>query len=167
MSRDQIFRQSLITIALGLAPALFPLGVAAAQESGDRSVLRARLEQLEARSRIRVQTPEGDRVIGTLTQIAGDSVRLATGEGDRTIPLPRIDAFWTRGRAILPGALIGGAVGLGVGVFYGLVIAALEETTDKDYAGRAAVVGLLGGLGGAVVGGVIGAAIPTWKQRFP
>ena len=143
---------------------------ASAQESADAGRLAA-VRGIDTGDYVRLQLESGPRVEG---QLAVDNATSVTVSKDGVpvveVPIPDIDGLWVRGRATGRGALIGGGVGLAAGVVFGLLIAedfwALAEN-DGSTAGLALSTGAIGGVGGALLGGLIGFAIPRWSQRFP
>jgi hypothetical protein len=142
----------------------------AAQEPPARvpvpSLLEIRLHQVKGASRLRIEDRAGQRVSGIFAGLGDGGLAVTTSTGLATIPLTEIQGIWIRRRSTAIGAIAGGAVGVGLGVLYGLAAAGLCEC-ETSSAGAAALGGLLAGAGGAVVGGAIGAAIPRWSRKWP
>lgn len=150
---------------------LRPAG-AAAQAPRQDSV-RSAVFELERGTTIRLSSDRGV-VEGTLTRVDGDG--LVLGPDPHVYGLAAVDTLWVRGRATRKGALIGGiAGGVGGGLFggfLGLVSEALceYECPDGDflhYAGWVAGTGLVGTIGGAGLGALIGSAFPRWHRKYP
>lgn len=115
---------------------------------------------------VRVAMPGGGRVAGQVTASGDDGFTLATPGGERRFAaLP--DTLWTRGRAVVPGVLVGGIAGVGAGILLGLFANAICEYECGSAAGSAAAGALLVGAGGAALGALVGAAIPRWQRRVP
>jgi hypothetical protein len=115
---------------------------------------------------VRVAMPGEGRAAGQVTVSGDDGFTLATPGGERHFAaLP--DTLWTRGRAVVPGVLVGGIAGVGAGILLGLFANAICEYECGSAAGDAAAGALLVGAGGAALGALVGAAIPRWQRRFP
>lgn len=115
---------------------------------------------------VRVTVPGDGRLAGDVTALDGGGFALALPGGARrfaTLP----DTLWTRERAVVPGAIVGGIAGVVGGIFVGLIGNALCEYDCGAPVGYAAAGGLLFGVGGAALGSLVGAAIPRWKRRVP
>jgi hypothetical protein len=114
---------------------------------------------------VRFAVPDLGRVQGYVSGVSGSHVALRTDGQSRFIPLAGIDTLWIRARATKAGAIVGGILGLGGGVFLGAIADALCESSCQ---GSATVsVGIVGTLAGAGVGALIGSAIPRWKKVYP
>jgi len=151
---------------LAFAMLAVPCAAARGQQPGVARLVELRLEQLRAMSRIRVETAEGGRFTGQLAGVSRGVVRLSMEADTTTVATAAVRRVWERRRSTKAGAIVGGAIGVGVGVFYGLVIAALDEN-DTSPAGIAALGGLVVGGAGALVGAAVGAAIPHWSSIYP
>jgi len=120
---------------------------------------------------VRVDVSQIGRVEGRFLVANGTTLTLARDDVPIQIRLPDIERLWVRGRATRKGAFIGAGVGVLVGIVGGLLISSVAcepiDGGDCTAAEVAAVTGLLGGAGGAVVGAAVGFAIPTWRLRFP
>jgi hypothetical protein len=115
---------------------------------------------------VRVAVPGDGRLAGDVTALDGGGFTLALPGGERRFPtLP--DTLWTRGRAVVPGAIVGGIAGVVGGIFVGLIGNALCEYDCGSPVSYAAAGGLLFGVGGAALGSLVGAAIPRWQRRVP
>jgi hypothetical protein len=115
---------------------------------------------------VRVAVPGEGRVSGDVLRVDAAGLTLDTDAGARTFAtLP--DTLWTRGRAVLPGTIVGGAAGIAGGILLGLVANALCEYDCGAEVGYAAAGGLLGGIAGAGLGALVGAGIPRWQRRLP
>ena len=115
---------------------------------------------------IRVAVPGEGRVTGDVTELSDGGVTLLTAAGPRRFAaLP--DTLWTRERALVGGAVVGGIAGVGGGILLGLVANALCEYDCGSSGGYAVAGGLLGGVAGAALGTLVGAGIPRWQRRQP
>jgi len=85
------------------------------------------------------------------------------------IPATTIDTLWTRGNAGVTGAIVGGLVLGALGVALGAAWAEDVRNTEPDVDKGAAmqIGGGVGLAGGALLGGLIGLAIPKWHRRYP
>jgi hypothetical protein len=82
------------------------------------------------------------------------------------VPATTIDTLWTRGSAVKTGAIVGALTGLALGVVAG---ATCNEWGEGDCPTDTAVLALGGiGLGGgALLGSLLGLAIPKWHRQYP
>lgn len=154
-------------VVLGLL--LLAQGYAAAQ-APDSSLVSA-VRALEIGRMVRLEASQLGRVQGRLLVVTDSSLTLAWLETSLPVRLPHVERLWVRGRATGTGALIGAGVGVVVGAVFGLLIGQVAcepvDGGDCTAAQVAAVTGLLGGAGGAVLGAAIGFAVPSWRLRFP
>jgi hypothetical protein len=114
---------------------------------------------------VRIQVPDFGRVQGNVGAVTPADLTLVTEEGSRTVHLAAVDTLWVRGRRTKLGAIIGGVVGLGGGVFLGLLAEALCENSCEGDA--VLTLGLLGTGTGALTGAIIGTAFPRWRRVHP
>ena len=121
------------------------------------------------------RTRVASRFEGAYLSYGPAGVTLAGQHGTYTIASDAVRALWTRGNSWKTGALVGGAIGgVALGVYVGLVadFAACDDQ-GPNCSTTGAVIGgsilgfVVGAAGGGLVGGVIGLAIPKWKQRYP
>lgn len=135
------------------------------------AVRRTVVEALETGQDVRVEVARGIRVQGRFAFRSDTAFTLARDEQATTIRLTEVERLWVRGRATGTGALVGAAVGLVAGAVYGGLIGqvACEPVDGGDCSpvAVAALVGLVGGAGGAAVGAGVGYLIPVWRMRFP
>ncbi len=130
------------------------------------SVVRAALARITPGKRIRLHTTGLGRLEGSFASLTDTTVTLGAAPATTSIALAGIDSLWQRGSATGSGALLGGLTG-------GILLGGLGAAVCSDYdcsggQGGAFVVGaFVGFAGGAVVGGLIGAAIPKWHRRVP
>lgn len=137
--------------------------------SADTSRLGPAIRQIEPDDRLRVRlTGAAADVEGRFAGAEGETLVLAGGLQQISVPYAEIDGLWTRGRSTVQGMWIGALGGLVIGAVYG---AAISEATCAESScttlGLAAATAGLGAAGGAALGALIGLAIPRWKQRFP
>jgi hypothetical protein len=80
------------------------------------------------------------------------------------IPATNIDTLWARGKATKTGALLGALLGAGIGIVVATQAVEEGETPGTEWIGAF-------GVGGALVGGslgaLIGSAFPRWNRRYP
>lgn len=124
------------------------------------------LLRLKPGTTLRVETTSLTRIEGRLLRTTGDTLFLSAQGSETVVPLPDLHVLWHRGRATKTGAIVGGLVGA---VGLSILFQALSGLSDEPGAGGSPVLWgvALGGAGGALVGGVIGAAIPKWHRRYP
>lgn len=114
---------------------------------------------------VRIQLPDLGRVQGTVGFLTATEMVLRTEAETRTVSLGAVDTLWVRGRNTKAGAIIGAIVGLGGGIFLGLLA---EGLCEYDCGGNVAVPVALVGMGaGALSGAVVGSAIPRWRRAYP
>lgn len=136
-----------------------PLWTAAAQGGPLDSASLARLRPDRF---VRVELPDLGRIQGQVTRNSMTDLYLSQGEQERQIPTAQIQRAWVRGRATRTGAIVGGVLGLGAGLFVGALANGLCESTSCGDATLPAA--LLGTLAGAGVGAIVGSAIPKWHE---
>ena len=119
------------------------------------------LAQLRLERFIRIETPALGRIRGTVAQRSATELTLANG-GEHVIPVQEIQRAWVRGNHAKTGAIIGGILGAGGGIFLGLLA---EGLCEYDCAHNAYIpLGLIGLGAGAGTGALIGMAFPRWKE---
>jgi len=120
---------------------------------------------------LRVEGARLGRLEGRFVAVDASTLTLTRDSTPTEIRLPDVERLWVRGRATGRGALIGAGIGIVAGAAYGLLIGSIAcepvDGGDCTSAEVAAVMGLLGGAGGAAVGAGVGYAIPIWRLRFP
>lgn len=124
------------------------------------------LLRLKPGATLRVETTSLTRIDGRLLRATGDTLFLSAQGSEAVVPLSDLHALWQRGRATKTGAIVGGVVGaVGLTILFEALSGLSEEPSSS---GSTVFWGVaLGGAGGALVGGVIGAAIPRWHRRYP
>jgi hypothetical protein len=114
---------------------------------------------------IRIQVPGMGRLTGNVALRSASELTLMTETDSRAISLGSIDTLWVRGRRTKTGAIVGGILGIGGGIFLGALGEALCE---YDCEGNYIVGGaLFGAAAGGAAGAIVGTAIPRWKRVFP
>lgn len=135
------------------------------QQSASPGLDSASILQLRPDRFVRIQLPEIGRIQGRVGSRSGSAIVLQMEGEDRTISLGAVDTLWVRGRRTKSGAIIGGLLGIGGGIFLGAIANALCE---YDCGGSFVIGGAIaGGVAGGALGAVIGAAIPRWRRVFP
>jgi hypothetical protein len=143
----------LPTAARAQASASSPDAVLARIESG--KTVRARLAP--DRTIVGVYAPVGDGRLGIRTDAGGTE----------TLRLTELRELSVRGRHTNTGAIVGGIAGVGFGFFVGWMVTHVCDAADCHGSGPYAVAIPLFGAGGALLGAVMGTAIPKWKRVFP
>ena len=156
-------RTPLLAALLSAPIAWTPLSGATAQQVTDRQTA---FESLADSQWVRLKVSHvAGRNEGRLLQRGPDHVVLSADPQPLRVAATTIDTLWTRGNAGVTGAIVGGlllgTLGAALGAAYP------EESTDAT---RGEVMPLAIGVGlagGAVLGGLIGLAIPKWQRRYP
>ena len=132
------------------------------------SALRRVVAKLPAGTGVRVELGDAHRLTGSLSGAAAESFIIQTAAGvSLVVPHADVSRFWRRDRAIGAGAVVGAVSGAGAGAFFGLLVYGLcEYDCPRSAAGAATVGALIVGAAGAAAGGIIGAAIPRWRQLW-
>ncbi len=116
------------------------------------------LAGLRVGQRVRIRT--GDGLVQGWISNSPNLVTLRTADGSTIeVPAPGVDSLWVRGTHARTGALMGAVAGFALGAF--------GTTSTTPYTARNTVAGGLGIVGGALVGAIIGAAVPKWQLRVP
>lgn len=118
------------------------------------------LAQLRPQRFVRIETSALGRIQGTVAQHSATDLLLADG-GEHLVPVDEIQRAWVRGRHTKTGAIIGGILGAGGGLFFGLLI---DAVCEGDCQGSAATVTVLGLGAGVGLGALVGSAFPRWKE---
>jgi hypothetical protein len=158
-------------MSIGLCVAFLVIATPPSCLCGQGTGLAAAMRSLSAGDSVRLEAAGLGRVEGRFIASNGTAVTLASHAGSLKIPLGDLERLWVRGRATQRGALIGSIAGVVVGIAGGLAISGVAcnpvDGGDCTALEVAAVTGLLGGAGGAVVGAGVGFAVPVWRLRFP
>ena len=134
-------------------------------QSAPRGLDSASILLLKPDRFVRIQLPDLGRIQGRVGARTGPDLVLQMDEENRTVSLGSVDTLWVRGRRTKTGAIIGGVLGIGGGIFLGAIANALcEYDCDGNFIVGGAV---FGGVSGGVLGAIIGAAIPRWRRVFP
>ena len=147
---------------VALLVALVVPGRGAAQATGPD------LGRLGPTSVIRATLPDGRTLIGRYAAVGDGRLGVSSDAGTTdTLQLTQLRTLSVRGRNTKTGAIVGGSVGLATGLFFGYLIGAIDDSADPDREGPFLVTIPLFTGGGTLLGAVIGAAIPKWKQVYP
>ena len=134
-------------------------------QTSSRSLDSASILLLRPDRFVRIQLPEIGRIQGRVGFRTESEMVLQMDEKNRTVSLGSVDTLWVRGRRTKTGAIIGGLLGIGGGIFLGAIANALCE---YDCGGNYIVGGAaFGAVSGGVAGAIIGTAIPRWRRVFP
>lgn len=106
-----------VILAGTLAPASLAPAVLEAQNPEGAPLDSAMVTWLRPSRLVRFAGPGMGRVEGTVERQQGNSLSLTNRGVRRVISLGSIDTLWVRGRATKTGAIIGGILGIGTGVF--------------------------------------------------
>jgi hypothetical protein len=113
---------------------------------------------------VRLAVLDNGRREGQLLERSSELVVLSAEPQPLRVPATTIDTLWTRGSAVKSGALVGALSGLALGVGLGLMGGGGEEFSTGEAAVMAGGFGLAAG---AVLGTVIGLAVPKWHRQYP
>ena len=156
-------RTPLLAALLSAPIAWTPLSGATAQQVTERQTA---LESLADSQWVRLKVSHvAGRYEGRLLQRGPDHLVLSADTQPLRVAATTIDTLWSRGNAGVTGAIVGGLVLGTLGAALGAAYP--EESTDAT---RGEVMPLAIGVGlagGAVLGGLIGLAIPKWHRRYP
>ena len=120
-------------------------------------------ESLKDNQWVRVASLDLGRRQGRLLQRDSSDLILSPTREPLRIPAVTIDTLWTRGYSTKRGAIVGALLGAGLGA---LAAGSLgERDTDRNALWAVSLGG--GTVGGALLGALIGTALPRWKRRFP
>lgn len=154
---------------LGLA--LLLLAGAAVTADAQSGVLVAEAGAIDVGQRVRVEATRFGLLEGQFVSASHTDLVLRAEEETIEVRFHEIERLWVQGRSTRRGAILGASAGALFGVIGGLLIGSVAcepvDGGDCTKAEVAAVMGILGGAGGTVVGLGIGFAIPTWRLRFP
>jgi len=158
-------RRPFLVVSVAVLVAALPQ-VSGAQVPGPQdSLVLAALARLQPGKGIRVHTAGLGRLQGKFASLTDTTVALGTTTGPRSVAVAGIDSLWQRGSAAATGALVGMVIG---GVLIGVAGGELCKSFEGgDCTGSFVAGAAIGVAGGALVGGVIGALIPTWKRKVP
>lgn len=113
---------------------------------------------------------------GTLEHWDAHSLLIREPQKEREIPLTLVRGLWVRGRATRHGAKQGAIILGTLGAIAGPISVGLNRVREGgsdtapqvgDYLEAALIGGAVGLIGGALVGGGVGALFHRWNRRFP
>jgi hypothetical protein len=156
-------RTPLLSALLSASIAWTPLSSAAAQQVTAR---QSAFESLADSQWVRLHVPHvAGRYEGRLLGRGPDHVVLSAEPEPLRIAATTIDTLWTRGNAGVTGAIVGGLVLGTLGAVLGAAYP--EESTDATRGEVMPFAVGVGLAGGALLGGLIGLAIPKWHRQYP
>jgi hypothetical protein len=164
-------RTPFIAALLTASLVWMPPSSAAAQQVTER---QAAFNRLADSQWVRLHVPHvAGRYEGQLLQRGPYHVVLSAEPKPLRVAATTIDTLWTRGNSGKTGAIVGAVVLGTLGAVVGAAYAA--ERNKDDYGtepdieagGLMLVTGGVGLAGGAVLGGLIGLAIPKWHRQYP
>ena len=160
------------TFALALLLAAAAPAIARGQEA-DAGPQTGQVSQLQAQTPgqvLRAFTTDGRLLTGRFVLASADSLFLSLEDGPAghtPLHLSSLDRIDARHRSTKRGAWILGVSGVVVGGLFGGVANEICES-DCDNDGQVILtLAAFGGLAGAGLGAIIGAAIPRWRQVWP
>ena len=119
----------------------------------DTAVART-LKDIPYGARIRVALLR-NRWVGTYDGFQGDTLYLGTREGTpMQIRFNAVDTIWRRRRGTLSGVLMGAPAGVVLGA-------------ATAFAGESGWSLVAGAVGGATLGGLLGASVRWWRREYP
>ena len=120
---------------------------------------------------VRLNVPHvAGRYEGRLLQRGPDHLVLSAEPEPLRIAATTIDTLWTRGNSGKTGAIVGAVVLGALGAVVGAAYAGgrrVRTEPDIEQGGSCLVAGGVGLAGGALLGGLIGLAIPKWHRQYP
>jgi hypothetical protein len=152
-------------LLVGITTAGIPASAVGQTRRIDTQAAAEALARLHPESVLRIEAHGGRRLQGHFDGLTQTSVRVSFDGSGESVDLDQLTAVWVRGRHTKAGAILGGAAGLGLGLYIGLVVNALCETDDCGSAFLLAPALFIPA--GALVGAAIGAAIPNWRRILP
>jgi hypothetical protein len=155
-------RTPFIATLLSVSIAWTPVSTATAQQSRDRQIA---FESLADSQWVRLAVPGVGRHEGRLLERSSDMVVLSGEAEPLRVPATTIDTLWTRGSAVKTGAIVGALTGLALGVVAGATCNDWSDDCPTDTAVLA--LGGIGLGGGALLGSLLGLAIPKWHRQYP
>ena len=164
--------KGLPTLALALLLTVAVPTLAAGQETDpDRPTSQAGQLQAQTPGRVlRAFTTDGRLLTGRFVRASSDAVVLDPEDGGPdpiSLDLTSLDRIDARHRSTRRGAWILGASGVLVGGLFGGVANQLCESSCDDDVHVVVTLAAFGGLAGAGLGAIIGAAIPRWQRVWP
>ena len=147
--------------------ALLAVATSASAQAPDTS-LRAAVSAVAPGSTVRIETRSGLRYVAPLQGSLADGFALRdTAATSRTFHYDDISRFWVRKRAIGAGVTTGAVIGTAFGILVGLAAEGLCDSGDCGSTGAYMLTGgVIFGAMGAAGGGIVGAAIPRWSERW-
>lgn len=143
-----------------------PSGPVVAQTTAPDTARTEVLSWLRVGDAVRVQMSD-DRIFhGTVARLGPDALQVERGDKTYVVAPSSIEATWFKARSIGTGARVGGIVGGTVGLLYGGLFALMCSGEGDGCAMVVPVMALVGGLGGAAVGGILGSAVPRWRPTY-
>ena len=141
---------------------VFP-ALAVAQTPRSVPAQPALFEVLSDSQWIRVSSTGQARREARLLEHSAAEIMLDLAPRPLRIPLASIDTLWERRTASKTGALVGGLLGAGIGVFVATQAVEKGETPSPDYVGLFAIGGAVGG---GLLGALVGRAFPKWHRLY-
>ena len=159
-------RTPFIAALLTASVVWMPPRSAAAQQVTERQTA---FNSLADSQWVRLKVPHvAGRSEGRLLERTSDHLVLSGDPQPLQVPATTIDTLWTRGNAGMTGAIVGGLVLGTLGAALRAAYAGGTTGNDSPPTGEAMlIVGGVGLAGGALLGGLIGLAIPTWHRQYP
>ena len=144
---------------------------AARAQAGDTAVIRRELARRCPGGEVRLALASADTVRGYCGFVEDSRLLVRHASDEWRVPLEQVEALWIRrgsaGSGARMGAIIGG-VGLGaLGLFVGNGLCDAASGCGRDTALLGVTGAILGTLGGAAFGGVVGHNVHAWELRYP
>jgi hypothetical protein len=148
---------------------LLVVGLLASGGIGDQVLAQAApVPPVESGAYVRARLDPDGTLSGRYVPV-GDGrlgIRSDLGATD-TLRLSQVRELALRERHTKAGAVIGGIVGLGTGIFIGYIATHLCDAAECDMVGPYLITIPLFTAGGALTGAVLGTAFPKWKRVYP
>jgi hypothetical protein len=165
MNAHPYLRGALVAAGLlagGCVPSALVSQTSDASPAQQQAQVRAQLDMLRLSSPLRVGASTG-RQEGRLLLRTADSLGITGKAGEIRVSRLAVDSLWIRRHHTLPGLLIGTAAGAGA---YFLNTHA-DKYDGSDTRGLDNLLGAAVWAGSALLGTVVGRAIPGWKRVSP
>jgi len=129
--------------------------------------LDAAVRTLKPGQTVRIRAHGGNRIESRILSVRAETPALLLQADSTPLDGSSIDSLWVRGRRTGLGAIVGavvfGAATSGAGL---AICKGLSESASSCGSDTTVPLFLAGAAGGALIGAVIGAAIPKWRLRY-
>lgn len=160
---------AVAVLVLGVRPAVGQGGVVRL-DSSTLSLLRPLRGRIARADRLRLTTAAGSSVL-VLPRLVGSGVGYASLTGPAPDLAGRAFRLQVPGRATWIGAAVGGLILGAAGAVLGARLSGIacidaERPCSPRVVENAVAFGLVGAVGGAALGALVGTSIPTWRTIY-